>query len=886
MRKFAYLLICILTFLKAVGSPGPTAFSTSKPWAYWWWPGSAVTEKGITHNLENFAKAGFGGLHIIPIYGAKGYESSFLSFLGPDWNRHFAFVLKEAERLHLGIDMTLGTGWPLGGPQVNALDAAKKYQLEVIDLPPNQTYTISNTDVQAASVYVGGQFQRELISEHLSSFTAGAEGAKVYVMGMKGTGQQVKRAAPGGEGLVMDHFSKSAFEHYRETFVPLLKQTHAPLRALYNDSYEVYGANYTPNLFAAFEKLNHYDLRKHLSVLSKPKAETEEENAIWADYHRTLSSLLLTEFTQPFSRWINEMGFVSRDQAHGSPGNLLDLYAAVDIPETEFFGSKSFDIPGYQVDPDYDTIRFGIPDVRNLKLASSAANIMGKKLVSSETTTWLGNHFKVSLAQVKPVVDQVFIGGVNHLFYHGATYSPPEVPWPGWLFYASTNYNPQSHFWEALPQLNRYIEVCQTMLQANKTDSDVLMYFPMEDIWHERNGLGKTHPLDLHANSRDWMKNTSFGHWSELMQDKGYQVDYVSDKLLAELQVTKSKTWKTKAGAEYKILLIPAAHYVSLETMERLANWVKQGMPVYFLEHLPLHENSYGLTEEEKARWSTAKQVITMHWVSDPINVLERFKVTRESMADQGISFIRKKSVGGAQYFVANLSNRFSEGLVKLAKISEGVELEDPMTGEITRPILQKDKQFFLNLAPGKSLLVRAIPAPKKALVSSMDSKLFMPLVPKDSIHLNFPADQFAKQVRKDFQFWTMDSTTHDYWGKGTYSFDFDLSPEQIPNAKILHFGKIRDWVRVRINGKDLGLVWALPCELKIPAGILTNHNHIELEVANVSANRVRKLDRDKVNWKNFYEINFVDIRYQPFDASSWQVTPSGLEGELYFSNR
>ncbi|MFM6915331.1 MAG: glycosyl hydrolase, partial [Aquirufa sp.] len=136
MRKFAYLLLFFLTFLKAVGSPGPTAFSTSKPWAYWWWPGSAVTEKGITHNLENFAKAGFGGLHIIPIYGAKGYESSFLSFLGPDWNRHFAFVLKEAKRLHLGIDMTLGTGGPLGGPQVNSTDAAKKYQLEVIDLAP------------------------------------------------------------------------------------------------------------------------------------------------------------------------------------------------------------------------------------------------------------------------------------------------------------------------------------------------------------------------------------------------------------------------------------------------------------------------------------------------------------------------------------------------------------------------------------------------------------------------------------------------------------------------------------------------------------------------------------------------------------------------------
>jgi hypothetical protein len=885
MRRFVYLILFIV-IAKAVGAQTPAAFSTSKPWAYWWWPGSAVTEKGITYNLESFSKAGFGGLHIIPIYGAKGYESAFLSFLGPEWNQKFAFVLQEAKRLNLGIDMTLGTGWPLGGPNIQTADAAKKYQIDSVSLAANQTFQLPSSDIQAASVYVDGHFEKDLISAHMNTYTAEVKGASIYLLTQKGTGQQVKRAAPGGEGLVMDHFSKSALENYQAKFIPLLKQSKSPLRAIYNDSYEVYGANYTPKLFEAFEKLNHYDLRKYLNVLAKPKAETEDENSIWADYHRTLASLLLTEFTQPFAGWVKQMGFVLRDQAHGSPGNLLDLYAAADIPETEFFGSKSFQIPGYQVDPDYDTVRFGIPDVRNLKLASSAANLTGKKLVASETTTWLGNHFKVSLAQIKPVVDQVFIGGVNHLFYHGATYSPPDVAWPGWLFYASTNYNPQSHFWEALPELNRYIEVCQNMLQAHQTDSDVLMYFPMEDIWHERNGSGKMHPLDLHANSRDWMKNTSFGYWSELMQDKGYQTDYISDLLLKTLQPTPQKTWKTKSGAEYKVLLIPAPHYVSLETMELWAKWVKQGMPVYFLEHLPLHVNSYGLTEAEMVRWDSAKEVLTMRWVSDPINVLARYKITREQIADEGISFIRKKSPGGAQYFIANLSNRFSDGLVRLAKINTAVELENPLTGEIIKPTLAKNKQFFLQLAPGQSLLVRSIPTDKKIVPTEVVSKVFTPLVPEGQIQLNFPNNSLPSQKMDALQWWTLDSVTHDYWGKGTYAFDFNLLEEQIPLGKVLHFDKIRDWVRVKINGKDLGLVWSLPYALKIPDGLLTMKNHIELEVMNVSANRIRRLDREKFNWKNFYEINFVDIQYKPFDASNWAVTESGIEGELYFSNR
>jgi hypothetical protein len=473
---------------------------------------------------------------------------------------------------------------------------------------------------------------------------------------------------------------------------------------------------------------------------------------------------------------------------------------------------------------------------------------------------------------------------VNHIFYHGATYSPPEVAWPGWLFYASTNFNPQSHFWEALPELNRYIDHCQKMLQAHPTDSDVLMYFPMEDIWHERNGKGKTHPLDLHANSRDWMKNTSFGHWSEHMQTKGYQVDYISDLLLKGLQPTAKRTFRTAAGVEYKMLLIPAPHFVSLATMELWAKWVKQGLPVYFLEHLPLHPNSYGLSEAEKERWHAAREAMLMHWVSDPINILERYRISRESMADQGISFIRKRSPQGAIYFLANLSNQFNEGKIRLAKGSLDMELLDPMTGQKTAIHVNKDKEFFLNLAPGQSLILSQIGV--KSKVQVIGDKVISPIEPVGKISLSFPDKLLKSSVIDSLQFWTRDSSTHDYWGKGTYAFDFNLSAEQIAQAKILHLDQVRDWVRVKINGVDLGIVWSLPYQIQIPSGLLKSSNHMELEVTNVSANRIRKLDRERVNWKNFYEINFVDIQYKPFDASTWEVTESGLQGNLYFSNR
>ncbi len=45
--------------------------------------GSSVTKDGISKNLEAYAQAGLGGLHIIPIYGEKGDEENFIDYLSP-----------------------------------------------------------------------------------------------------------------------------------------------------------------------------------------------------------------------------------------------------------------------------------------------------------------------------------------------------------------------------------------------------------------------------------------------------------------------------------------------------------------------------------------------------------------------------------------------------------------------------------------------------------------------------------------------------------------------------------------------------------------------------------------------------------------------------------
>jgi len=103
----------------------PSSSNTAKPWTRWWWHGSSVTKAGITAELEAYKKAGLGGLELTPIYGVKGDEENFLTYLSPEWTSMLEFTLQEADRLGLGIDMATGTGWPFGGPWVDQETACK-----------------------------------------------------------------------------------------------------------------------------------------------------------------------------------------------------------------------------------------------------------------------------------------------------------------------------------------------------------------------------------------------------------------------------------------------------------------------------------------------------------------------------------------------------------------------------------------------------------------------------------------------------------------------------------------------------------------------------------------------------------------------------------------
>ena len=365
----------------------PAVKQESKPWARWWWPGSIVNEKDLSSVMSAYSEAGLGGLELTVIYGVKGQEDKFIDFLSDKWMRMFSYALNEAKRLGLGIDLTNASSWPFGGPWVTDDEASKymdyiTYNLsggEKLEKPVslvqkpyiryNGTY---RTDISAVKdpVYLNDnlqelaidqvKFEKKLPLHVLMAYsdkgsilnltdsldTSGnlhwtaPEGEWVLYAVFQGWhGKMVERAGPGGEGYVIDHFSRKSVDRYLNRFDKAFESSDISyLRGFFNDSYEVDDArgqaDWTPNLFSEFSKRRGYDLRDNLPALFQKDDPEKNAGVLW-DYRQTISELLLDEFTTRWTEWAHKKGKLTRDQAHGSPGNILDLYAASDIPETE-----------------------------------------------------------------------------------------------------------------------------------------------------------------------------------------------------------------------------------------------------------------------------------------------------------------------------------------------------------------------------------------------------------------------------------------------------------------------------------------------------------------------------------------------------------------------
>lgn len=908
--KFAFIILLSCLLQNSVAQTKNNFTSVNKPWTRWWWMGSAVDEAGIKKQLTQLAEAGFGGVEIVPIYGAKGFESKYIKYLSPEWMKMLDYTVALAKALNMGVYISVGTGWPIGGSNVGVQDAAskliiQKYLLKANEKLPekiiindrrqNDIATLSALMVYRKSgeaIDVFNQLQSDATLNYVSN-----EDAELIAVFSGRTLQKVKRAAPGGEGYTIDHFSKEATGNYFKIFDTAFGNSSHGVKAFFNDSYEVYNADWTPDFFLEFKKRRSYDLKKYLNFFASTSL-SDTVARIKSDYRETISELMMENFSSVFTKWTNDRKTLSANQAHGSPGNLLDLYGAFDIPECETFGSSAFDVKGLRRDS--ADIRNVDPDPIMLKFASSAAHEYNKPLTSSETFTWLGEHFKTSWSQCKPELDQVFLSGVNHVFYHGTTYTPANAKFPGWLFYASVNFVPHNSIWKHLKGLNEYIARCQSILQMPYGGSAIKVYWPVYDAWHDAKGVDM--PLGVHQIDK-WLHPTPFYKNIKLLQEKGYEVDFLSDKMIAE---------RAKIAPFYKkrpeLIIVPKANYMPLQTLRNIIGLSHNDIIIF--QELPADINGMYDLENRSNEFNKFKNSLSVSKIAEGlyqingrgIYICNNIELAiqyikwniRESITDLGLKYIKRGDGKSLFYFISNNTANNIDEQVDLSTHATSIVLINPLNGEEgnvvfkTKPNAEPGAIFRLQLKSGQSIIVKTdYHYPDTA---KKTWKYIEPLGSAINLENNVWKLKFTEggpilpkgKIMTKIQPWTNftnDSTTQFFSGTAVYTTSFTLKNKSADY--LLQLDKLYESARIIINGKDAGVIWSLPFETKVGKYLKEGKNTVSIEVCNLMANRIRNMDRNGVVWRNYHEINFVNINYKNFDASNWKVQPSGIDGAV-----
>lgn len=891
-HKLLLTMVMAVVALSSSAQQWPEAKPEAKAGARWWWLGSAVDKENLQWSMQEYANHGIGALEITPIYGVQGNQANNIPYLSDEWMKMLREVQRNGQQMGIEIDMATGTGWPFGGPWVPLEESACKAvfvekefmgsEVKDLDLLPTDKER-KNAMLHKVILYGDDGFAAD-VTEHVTdgkltwkatkverALLSDENPKKVIALYIKYGVMKVKRAAPGGEGWVIDHFDKTAVAHYLQHIEEAFERTHTPYpHTFFNDSYEVEAATWTPTLFDEFEKRRGYKLQWYLPMLLHPEdwegvlhdddGRKPTPKQVLSDYRETLGDLLLENFTQQWTAWAHKHGAITRNQAHGSPANLIDCYAAVDIPEIEGFGLSEFGIKGLRRDS--GKTRKNDSDFSMLKYAPSAAHICGKPYTSSETFTWLTEHFRTSLSQLKPDIDLMFCAGVNHMFFHGTCYSPKNDAWPGWKFYASIDMSPTNSIWRDAPYFMQYVERCQSFLQWGQPDNDFLVYLPVRDMWQKQ-----PERLLMQFSIHQMGRLAPEFIQSILDIDRaGFDCDYISERYILST-ICKDGMLQTAAGTRYKGLIIPGSGNMPENVRAHIDRLKAQGANII-----------YGTNA----------------------NDLRAAAVPEALKTACGLKAIRRKNPTGYHYFIANLSPDDMEADVPLAVAFEAAYLLNPLNGDVRpAPMRVSDHSVHLALRSGQSIILQTLDkAPElqpQALLQTLSevneqaastSQTVYPLSGTWTLSFTEEAPKVSRTFTLDkARTWESlgDDSARVTMGTGIYTTRLRLTKKDLKTAKRwqIELGDVRESARVYINGEFIGCAWSVPFVLDCGQTLKAGDNDIRIEVTNLPANRIADLDRRGVKWRKMEEINVVDINYQRTTYGAWEPVPSGLNSEV-----
>ncbi|MDR0609877.1 MAG: hypothetical protein LBG58_07195 [Planctomycetaceae bacterium] len=733
MRILATLFFCLSVLSVLAADDLKNEFARpgleNRPWVYWFWNNGNLTKEGITADLEAMANTGIGGVLIMEV--GQGAPAGPIDFLSDQWRELFQFMIQEANRYGIEVNMNNDAGWngsggkwikPEHGMQILTWSetnlTGQKPEKIVLPEPPKKLNYYRDIAFFAFPTLTGNAekkgvdpnrnrratpdnkaiiAQKDVIDltdkwspDGTLDWNVPAGNWTILRIGHTCKGVLVHPAPTNGAGLECDKLSIEASEiAFEGQMGKLIADNKAfagvgkTLMSTHIDSWENGSQNWTPKMRNEFQQRRKYDLWKYLPVFAGYVIDSTEitDRFLW-DFRRTVSEMCLDNHVATFKRLANQHGLKLSIEAYDqAPCDFLQFAGMSDEPMGEFWCGGNWASEGMRLN-----------DCRGM---ASAGHLYSKKIIGAEAFTatnqerWLKHP-----GTIKSLGDKAFAEGINRFVFHRYSFQPWRDIKPGLMMGPwGIHYERTQTWWSLTPVWHEYLSRCQFMLRQGDFVADIA-YVEAED---------------------------SPQHYAEHPKN-GYQWDQCGTHAVLQMSVKNGKL-TLSSGANYEILVLPNATQMTIELLKKTMELVKNGATVIGnrpdkalgLTNYPqkdqvikeLAAELWGNSNEKTGERNYAKGKIV--WGKSPETVLAEKGICPDFLADKRLSQIHRRTADTDLYFVANPSDR--EVLAQISCRATGKpEIWNPETGKIvSAPIYRIENEvtsLVLPFEPSQSLFV------------------------------------------------------------------------------------------------------------------------------------------------------------------------------------
>lgn len=804
----------------------------------WWWYGCCVDKKEIARELDFMKEAGLGGVELQILYPVtpddekKGLRN--IPYGSPEFYDILRYTADACVVRGMACDFTPGSSWPYGGPTVEEADAQQEAIPYQLDIHGPRRFSCDFTTRFAGTVCaaVMGRMEKSVMLPEtvvditdkfqikpLFGWPWGTElipidipegDWKICFFVISQHRNHVGKPSRNADGLVIDHCSRRATDNFLAQMVQPVLSRAPGLRAIFCDSIEVEGHNWSSVLLEEFKRRRGYDLRPYIYALWGDMGEITPH--LRYDYFKTMSELTIEHFFDPLTEFAHRNGCLSRIQAHGTWGDILRVYGAADIPEGETFG-------------DHRTLAV---NTIHRRLAASAGHIYGRNVISNETFTWLKRpRFTETLEEMKAAVDAVFLDGMNMIVNHGYAYSPEVAGKRGWPFYASTHINHTTPWWPLYRNLGDYIHRASAILRWGHPVAEVAVYLPQADIYAD-NMLSELHlamRLEEHLEAEAM----------DGIQKAGYWFDYINDEALCTLgRISGGRL--TIGENSYRAILLVGCTRLPVETAEKLRDFARSG-GILIGDSLPTE--SCGLLRRQEM----AEQVRSLMAEAGPVVTENRYQALLDALrqrlrpdvtlcAPDTVGYVHRTDGETHLFFLSNLSDQKN---MVTAWFKDRTEPVRAWSVNTTAPVWigQQGEEYTFRMSANESLLIVFSPHLAAAPVCPKPTEKTKAMV-LTGWTLTVGDTVYPMEVPIS---WESISGLEHYSGMGSYQCEFTAM--QGMEEATLKLCSLSAAARVWLNDDLVGDIWTHPLRLSLAGFVRPGKNRLRVDVYSTLINEM-----------------------------------------------